>query len=95
MTAKDIATEVGCTTQHVNKTLTRLADEDGSIWKRPGAGEHGRTVYYDNGAPSSGTVDLTPTTDNALDTGTLTTPGQTTLGTFSTNHFTKPEIRTY
>jgi len=48
-TTADLAEAVGCSKEHVRKTLARLG-ERGLIAKRPGAGNHGADVYQSDGA---------------------------------------------
>lgn len=60
-TAREIADAVGCSKEHVRKTLERLADPDqgeASVQVASAAGEHGATLYSETGLPNSGVVDI-------------------------------------
>jgi len=57
LTARDIAADVGCSKEHVRRTLDRLEDRD-AVQAFDGAGDHGATLYSDSGTPNTGVVDL-------------------------------------
>lgn len=63
LSARELADRADCSKEHVRKTLKRLLpDEDddrrGAVQAYERAGEHGATLYTDDGAPNSGVVDL-------------------------------------
>jgi hypothetical protein len=60
-TARELADDVGCSKEHVRKTLDRLVDRDhadDAVQAFEEAGDNGATLYSDRGAPNSGVVDL-------------------------------------
>jgi hypothetical protein len=57
VSALEVADAAGCSKEHARETLARLADQ-GVVQALEGAGEHGATLYADDGCPHSGVVDL-------------------------------------
>jgi hypothetical protein len=63
LSAWEVADRVGCSKAHARETLNRLADR-GAVQALEGAGEHGATIYADDGCPHSGVVDLEGSADS-------------------------------
>ncbi|WP_436933673.1 hypothetical protein [Halovenus marina] len=62
-TAREIADATGLSKEHVRQTLERL-EALGAVDALAGMGEHGATVYSDDGLPNTGVVDLGETTND-------------------------------
>jgi len=54
---REIADDVDCSKEHVRETLRRLEGES-LVQALDGIGEHGATLYADDGTPNSGVVDV-------------------------------------
>lgn len=76
LSARQLASRADCTKEHVRETLARLApsrDEELPDGVTPrewvhaveGAGEHGATLYSDDGTPTSGVADVELATETA------------------------------
>ena len=74
MSTREIADSVGCSKEHVRKTLSRLRDRDhgrDAVQAFERSGTNGATLYADAGAPNAGVVDLDAiTNDHVLDSYT-------------------------
>ena len=63
LSAREVADRAGCSKAHARETLARLADQ-GAVQALEGVGEHGATIYADDGCPHSGVVDLESSADS-------------------------------
>jgi len=57
LSTRAIAADVGCSKEHVRRTLDRLEELD-AVQAFAGAGDHGATLYSESGTPNSSVVDL-------------------------------------
>ncbi len=65
-TAREIAEERGVSQRHVQRTLKRLVDH-GVVHAAEGQGDHGATLYADDGLPVEGMVDVDIATGDVQD----------------------------
>jgi len=69
LSAREVADDVDVSKEHVRGTLQRLVDL-GAVQALNDAGDHGATLYADDGLPTTGVADLETTNDHVLDTYT-------------------------
>ncbi|MEA5387106.1 hypothetical protein VB779_08595 [Haloarculaceae archaeon H-GB11] len=69
VSAREIADAAGCSKEHARTTLARLEDL-GAVQAFAGSGEHGATLYADDGMPNVGVVDVETANGDVLDSYT-------------------------